>query len=74
MDKNIKAFIVYVSSLEPKMTIYPARKVQIALLLAKNVTILAKYLDFADIFLKESTNILLEQAVGNEHVIELEQG
>ena len=41
------------------MTIYPAKKVQIALSLAEKVIVLAKYLDFADIFLEESANILL---------------
>ena len=54
------------------MTIYPAEKVQIALLLAKKVTILVKYLDFANIFLKKSANILLEQNRVYEHAIKLE--
>ena len=41
------------------MAIDPANKVQIALLIAKKVQILAKYLDFSDIFLKKKALILL---------------
>ena len=50
------------------------RKAQITLLLAKKVTVLAKYLDFANIFSKESANILSEQTGINKHAIELEEG
>ena len=45
-----------------------------ALLLAKKVTIPAKYSDFADIFLEESANVLPEQTGANEHTIELKKG
>ena len=74
LNENIKAFIVHVSSLGLRNTIHQARKAQMALLLAKVVTVLAKYLDFADVFLKESSNILPKQIKVNEHVIELENG
>ena len=62
LDENIEAFVVYVNSLSlgSKMTIHLAGKAQIALLLAKKVTVLAKYLDFADVFLKESAEVLPE--------------
>ena len=43
------------------------------LLLAKKVIIPAKYLNFADIFLKKLANILLEQTRVNEHAIKLEK-
>ena len=43
------------------------------MLLAKKVTIPAKYSDFADVFLEKSANVLLEQARVNEHAIELEK-
>ena len=56
------------------MIILPTNKAQIALLLAKKVTIAAKYLDFADAFLKKSANIFLKQIGANEHMIKLEQG
>ena len=62
LDKNIEDFVVHVSflSLKFKIIINSARKVQIALLLAKKVTVTTKYLDSADIFLKKSANILLK--------------
>ena len=53
------------------MTIYPAWKAQIILLLVKKVTILAQYLDFANIFLRKLAKILPKQTVVNEHNIKL---
>ena len=44
-----------------------------ALLLVKEVTVQAKYSDFADVFLEKLANILLEQTNVNEHAIELEK-
>ena len=44
-----------------------------ALLLAKKLIVLAKYSDFAVIFLKKAANILLEQTRANKHAIKLEQ-
>ena len=55
------------------MTIYPARKAQIAFLVAEKVTVLAKYLDFANLCPEKSANVLLEQTGVNKHVIELER-
>ena len=72
MDKNIKAFVMHVSFLGSRMTINPARKAQSALLLAKEVTVPAKYLDFANVFFKESANVLPEQTGVNKHTMELE--
>ena len=45
-----------------------------ALLLAKKVTVPAKYSDIANIFLGKSVNILPEQTGVNEHAIKLEKG
>ena len=56
------------------MTIYPARKAQLALLLAKKVTMPTKYSDFADVFLEKSANVLLERTKANKHAIKLEEG
>ena len=56
------------------MTIYPATEAQMALVLAKKVTILAKYSDFLDVFLEEFANIFPEQTRVNEHAIELKKG
>ena len=60
LDENLEPFLVYVYSMKLKITIYPVIEVHIALLLAKKVTILAKYLDFADVFLKKLANVLSE--------------
>ena len=40
------------------MAIQSARKTQIALLIAKKVQILTKYLDFSDVFLKKKALVL----------------
>lgn len=51
LDKNIEAFIVYVISFNSNsMSINPAKKPQIALLIVKNVKILNKYLNFSNSF------------------------
>ena len=60
LDENIEAFMMYVSSLGLRITIYLARMALMALLLAKKVTILAKYSDFANVFLEKSANVLSE--------------
>ena len=74
LDENIKAFVVYVSSLESRMTIHLARKAQLALLLVKKVTVLAEYSNFADMFSEQSANVLPERIGVNEHAIKLEEG
>ena len=56
------------------MTIHPARKAQLTLLLAKQVIVLTKYSDFADVLLEKSANVLPERTGSNEHAIELEKG
>ena len=43
------------------------------LLLAEKVTVLAKYSDFANIFLKKLANVFSEQIKVNEHAIELKK-
>ena len=74
MDENIEAFVVHISSFWSKITIYPPRKAQMALLLAKIVTVSAKYMDFADVFLVESANIFPERIRVNDYAIMLEKG
>ena len=44
------------------------------MLLAKKITVLAKYIDFSDIFLKESAEVLPKRIKINEHAIELKKG
>ena len=65
---------MYVNSLKSRTTIHPARKAQLALLLAKEVTVPNEYLDFANIFSEKSANVLPEQTGANEYAIKLEEG
>ena len=74
MNKNIEAFVVYLSFLRLKITIYLPKKAHIALLLAKKVIVLAKYLDFIDVFFQKLANLLLEQTRANKYAIKLEKG
>ena len=74
LDENVEDFVMHVSSLRSRMTIHPAREAQLALLLAKQVTVPTKYSDFADVFLEKSANVLLELTGANEHLIKLEKG
>ena len=76
LDENIEVLVVHVRSLslESKTIIHRAQEAQIASWLAKKVTIPAKYLDFANVFLKESAEVLPERTGNNEHIIELEDG
>ena len=53
------------------MLIYLAREAQIALLIAKEVIVPAKYSDFADIFSNELAKMLPERTGINKHVIKL---
>lgn len=65
LNENNETFIVHMtfSSLrkKPTMTIHPAKKTQIVLLLAQYVKILAKYLDFPDVFVEKKALVLLER-------------
>ena len=72
---NKKKIILDVSSLSLwlKITIHLARKIQIALLFVKKVTILTKYLDFANIFLKKLAEVPLEKTEANKHAIKLKK-
>ena len=76
LNKNIEVFVVYVSSssLGSKMTIQPAWKAQIVLLLAKKIIIPAKYANFSDVFLKKSAKVLQEHIGINKNAVELEDG
>ena len=73
MDEYVKVFVVHVTSLSI-MAIHPAKKAQIALLVAKAVKIPIKYSDFSDVFLEEKALILPEATKLNQYVIELQKG
>lgn len=64
--------MVYIAYLEFKMSIYPACKAEIILLLAKKVSIHKKYIDFLNIFSKKSAAILLNYLDINKYAIDLE--
>lgn len=71
LNKNIKAFIMHVTSsslIKLIILIYLVKKAQIALLIAKKVKISVKYLD---IFLKKKVLILLKMTKLNEYAIKL---
>ena len=69
LAENVEAFVVHAASFISKMTIHLAWEAQIALLLAKKVTVLAEYIDFVDIFSKALAKVLSERTDINEHVI-----
>ena len=71
LDNNIVVFVVHMASVQSKMTIYPACKAQIALLIAKIINVSAKYTDFASMFLKKLANVLPEKTSIIEYAIEL---
>ena len=72
LDKNIKVFIVYITFLNLK-SIYLTWKTQIGLLLTKKIIVLAKYLDFIEIYLKKWVKELFEYLDINKYAIDLEK-
>lgn len=75
LDENVEAFIVYMTFIVlGSMLIHLARKGQIALLLAKEVKILAEYLDFLNAFLEKKALVLPELTKLNQHIIKLQDG
>ena len=72
MDENSETFVVYLASLNLASEIHPNRAAQIASLLTKEVKILGKYLDFADVFLEEKALVLPERTELNKHAIDFE--
>lgn len=63
--------MVYVAYLKFKMSIHPACKAQIVLLLVKKVSISKEYIDFLDIFFKKFTVVLSNHLDINQHAIDL---
>ena len=59
LNENINIFVLYLALFTSKMTIHLAKKAQIVSPIAKKITILAKYSDYADVFLKKSAKMLL---------------
>ena len=73
LDENIETFVMHTSSLGSKMSIHPARKAQLALLLTKKVYVSIKYPDFADVFSEKLANVLPKHTGANKCAIKLEK-
>ena len=72
LDENSKTFVVYVASLD--LRIHLDKEAQIASLLTKEVKILDKYSDFANVFSEEQALVLPERTDINEYATKLEDG
>lgn len=72
LNKNVEAFVVYIALPISEMSIQPAQKAQITLMVIKQVTILTKDLNFVDMFSKKLAVELLERFDINNHLIDLE--
>ena len=74
LNENIEAFVMHMTSLSLNLLpIHPTWEAQIGLLIAKEVQILFKYLDFLDVFSKKKALILLEVTELNQYAIELQK-
>ena len=72
IDKYVEAFIIYVAFFSLRL-IHLALKTQIVLSLTKKMTILVKYLDFVDIFLKKLTTKLPKYLSINKYTSKLKK-
>lgn len=68
-----ETFIVYIAllNLDTKIMMYLAQKTQIVLLIAKNVTVLTKYINFVNVFLKKLAIKLIKHFNINKYEINL---
>ena len=76
LDPNQEVLVIYVAILSSEMAIHPSRLAQIASLKAEEapVTVLAKYLDYANVFFEKLAVVLSEHTEINTHAIKLEEG
>ena len=76
LDLDQEAFMVYVATLFKSIEVHLDQKVQIAALIADKalITIPAEYLDFKNVFSKESAVVLPEYTEFNTHAINLKKG
>lgn len=58
LNNNVEAYIIYINNLAAKIIIYEGEKASISFSLTKQAIILADYLDFTHVFLKNSAKIL----------------
>lgn len=71
LDLGKKAFIMHMPYLKAKISISQAEKGLIAVLLAKKITLLDEYLDFADVFSKKLTTKLPKHFIINKYAFYL---
>lgn len=69
LDKNVKAFVVHVTSWVVSMSIHLAWKAQITLLFAEKVKIPNKYSDISNVFSEKKALVLLKILKLNKYVI-----
>lgn len=60
--------------LRAKISIYPAQKAEMSLLLAKEVSVLKEYIDFSSVFFKKSATVLPNCFNINKYAIDLKLG
>lgn len=60
LDKNIKAFMMYINGFVARMIFYLAQKVYISLLMVEKFNIFAKCSDFSKILLNKSEVMLFK--------------
>lgn len=71
MYKNLKAFVVYISSFS-LMTIHLLSKVWIILLQIEMINISNKYFEYANVLSKESAKVLPKRIKINSYAIKFE--
>lgn len=71
MDLRKKAFIIHIAYLSLKIIIYLAWEAQIIFLIIKKIDILAKYLDYANVFLEKSAVELPKHCNINKYFMNL---
>ena len=71
LNKNVKAFIIYVTLFMSKITIHIAQKARIILLTIKKINILEKPFDFSNFFLKKLAEVFSKYTRINKNVSKL---
>lgn len=74
LDLGKEAFVIYVAYLGAKIFIHPTWKAWIALLLAEKITVPDEYLDFGDVFSKDSAAEQPPRSDINKYAIDLKLG
>lgn len=74
INKNIKIFVIYITSLSLSLIlIYWAKKAKISLLIIEKIKIFNKYLNFINIFSEKKASILPKITKFNQYIIKLKK-